>query len=62
MDLNQLFHREGEARLRAAWAVAGPARDAHLELADHYRARIDHRRRIALELAGLRPSLPAPAC
>ena len=56
MDLNNLFHREGVERLRAAAAACAASRNAHLGLADLYRSRIDGRRRVALAAAG-----PAPA-
>ena len=60
MDLNQLIHREGEERLRAAYAACSPSRDAHLGLADLFRTRVDHCRRGLLEAAGLGPMLSAP--
>lgn len=57
MDLNQLFHREGVERLRAAEAASAVARAAHLDLADLYRDRIDFRRRLATRAAGFGPEL-----
>lgn len=60
MDLNELFHREGEERLRAAEAASPEARASHLGLADMYRDRIDFRRRTLLKAAGLDPVLRAP--
>ena len=53
MDLNNLFHREGEERMRAAAATCVRSRDAHLGLADLYRDRIDFRRRATLDTLGL---------
>jgi hypothetical protein len=47
MDINQLLHREGEERLRAAQAESEEARAAHTGLADLYRSRIASSRRKA---------------
>ena len=52
MDLNQLFHREGEERLRASQASCGRSRTAHLALAYLFRGRINLRRRALLGGAG----------
>ena len=57
MDLNQLFHREGEERLRASQASCGRSRTAHLALADLFRGRINLRRRALLGEAGLSSNL-----
>jgi hypothetical protein len=40
MDMNTLYHRRGEERLRAAAATCDASRRAHLGLADGYAARI----------------------
>lgn len=40
MDLDDLIHREGEERLRAAEATCDQSRAAHIALADLYRDRI----------------------
>ena len=60
MDLNHLHHREGEERMRADRAACPKSRAAHLDLANLYRDRIDVRRRIALDKAGLAPALRSP--
>lgn len=52
MDLNDLHHREGVERLRAAEADSADARAAHLALAELFRDRIDFRRRTLVGEAG----------
>lgn len=56
MDLNDLHHREGVERLRAARAAGAEARSAHLALADLYRDRIDFRRRTLVAAARSGPA------
>lgn len=56
MDLNQLYHREGVERLRAADAACAPSRQAHLDLAGFYRERIEGLR-LAAGAAPLSPAL-----
>jgi hypothetical protein len=36
MDMNYLYQRRGEERLRAVAAACEPSRAAHLDLADRY--------------------------
>lgn len=40
MDMNFLYHRRGEERLRAHAAACEPSRQAHLGLSDGYERRI----------------------
>lgn len=42
MDYDYLTRRMTEERQRAADADTDAARDAHLELAEHYRSQIEH--------------------
>ncbi|HEX8643182.1 MAG TPA: hypothetical protein VF702_04630 [Allosphingosinicella sp.] len=44
MDMNDLYHRRGEERLRAGVAACEPSRSAHLDLAERYGAMIHHAR------------------
>ena len=45
MDLNYLYHRRGKSLLMAAQASCEKSRDAHLDLARGYVARIAELRR-----------------
>jgi hypothetical protein len=45
MDLNYLYHRRGKSLLMAAQASCEQSRDAHLDLARGYVARIAELRR-----------------
>jgi hypothetical protein len=40
MDMNFLYHRRGEERMRAAAAACDASRHAHLTLSDGYAERI----------------------
>ena len=40
MDMNFLYHRRGEERMRAEAAACDASRDAHLSLSDGYADRI----------------------
>jgi hypothetical protein len=40
MDMNFLYHRRGEERMRAEAAACDASREAHLSLSDGYAARI----------------------
>ncbi len=51
MDLNILYQRRGEERLRAEVAACAPARAAHMELADRFGSLI-RRTREALSPGG----------
>jgi hypothetical protein len=52
MDLNHLYHREGEERLRAQGAACERSRAVHVTLAEMFRDRIDFRRRTMMWEAG----------
>ncbi len=47
MDVNYLLHREQVELMRAQAATSEPARAAHRELAELYRARVQSHRRDA---------------
>ena len=44
MDMNYLYQRRGEERLRAEVAACDPSRTAHLDLADRFGVLIRHAR------------------
>lgn len=60
MDLNHLFHREGEERLRAHRAACDQSRAVHVALAEAFRDRIDIRRRTTAWAGRSRPGIRRP--